>query len=86
MSPTPASWWPRRPPAAGWAALAEHAVAWARAAGFAAMQFNYVVSTNTRAVELWRRLGFAVIGTVPQAFEHRGLGRRVDVFIMHRFL
>ena len=54
--------------------------------GFTAMQFNDVGSTNTRAVELGRRLGFSVVGTVPQAFEHRGSGWRVDVFIMHRFL
>ena len=67
-------------------ALAEHALDWARTAGFAAMQFNYVVSTNTRAVALWGRLGFTIIGKVPEAFEHRPLGRRVDVFIMHRFL
>ncbi len=67
-------------------ALAEHALDWARSAGFAAMQFNYVVSTNARAVALWKRLGFTVVGTIPQAFAHRSLGRRVDVFIMHRFL
>ena len=67
-------------------ALAEHAIAWARDAGFAAIQFNYVVSTNTAAVALWKRLGFSIVGTVPQAFEHRALGRRVDVLIMHRFL
>jgi ribosomal protein S18 acetylase RimI-like enzyme len=67
-------------------ALAEHALAWARQEGFAAMQFNYVVSTNTAAVALWKDLGFTIIGTLPEAFDHRGLGRRVDVFVMHRFL
>ena len=67
-------------------ALAEHALEWARSASFAAMQFNYVVSTNTRAVALWARLGFTVVGTIPQAFEHRSLGRCVDVYVMHRFL
>jgi len=67
------------------AALGEHSLAEARAAGFRAMQFNAVVSTNTRAVALWQRLGFAVVGTVPQAFQHRDLGY-VDVHIMHRFL
>ncbi len=66
--------------------LAENALAWARAAGFAAMQFNYVVSTNSRAMALWKRLGFSVVGRVPQAFAHRVLGQRVDVVIMHRFL
>jgi GNAT superfamily N-acetyltransferase len=67
-------------------ALAEHAIAWARQANFSAMQFNFVVSTNTRAIALWKNLGFSIVGTVPQAFHHQGLGRRVDVLVMHRFL
>jgi len=66
-------------------ALGEHSLATARAAGYRAMQFNAVVSTNVRAIALWRRLGFAVVGTVPGAFRHRELGY-VDVHIMHRFL
>jgi ribosomal protein S18 acetylase RimI-like enzyme len=67
-------------------ALAEHALEWARQANFSAMQFNFVVSTNTRAVALWKNLGFSIIGTIPEAFQHRGLGRKVDAFVMHRFL
>jgi GNAT superfamily N-acetyltransferase len=67
-------------------ALAEHAVAWAREAKFSAMQFNFVVSTNTRAIALWKSLGFSIVGTIPQAFQHQGLGRKVDAFVMHRFL
>ena len=67
-------------------ALAEHAIEWARQASFSAMQFNFVVSTNTRAIALWKNLGFSIVGTVPQAFQHQGLGRKVDVFVMHRFL
>lgn len=62
-----------------------HALEEARQAGFLAMQFNYVVSTNTRAVALWQSLGFAIIGTVPQAYQHQTLGL-VDIHIMHRFL
>ncbi|WGX95555.1 GNAT family N-acetyltransferase [Nocardioides sp. L-11A] len=49
-------------------ALGEHVVAWHRSEGFAGIQFNAVVSTNTAAVALWRSLGFEVIGTVPEAF------------------
>ena len=49
------------------------------------MQFNAVVSTTARAVALWRRLGFAVIGTVHAGFRHRELGY-VDLLIMHRRL
>ena len=66
-------------------AMAEHSFAEARAAGYRAMQFNAVVSTNVRAVALWRRLGFTIVGTVPEGFRHRELGY-VDLHIMHRFL
>ncbi|WBC08255.1 GNAT family N-acetyltransferase [Micromonospora sp. WMMA1947] len=66
-------------------ALCEEALDWARREGFAAMQFNAVVETNTAAVELYRRLGFTVIGTVPESFAHptRGL---VGLHVMHRRL
>ena len=67
------------------AALGVHSLDAARALGFEAMQFNAVVSTNTRAVRLWERLGFTIIGTVPRAFRHRTLGD-VGLHIMHRFL
>jgi L-amino acid N-acyltransferase YncA len=65
--------------------LCEHSLDEARRAGFLAMQFNAVVSTNQPAVALWRKMGFAVVGTAPQAFRHRQLGL-VDLLIMHRFL
>lgn len=64
-------------------ALAEYALDWARRQGFAAMQFNAVVESNEVAVQLYRRLGFTVIGTVPEAFAHPTLGR-VGLHVMHR--
>lgn len=67
-------------------ALAEHAIAWTRQANFSAMQFNFVVSTNSRAIALWKNLGFSIVGTLPKAFQHEGLDRKVDAFVMHRFL
>lgn len=67
------------------ALLGTHAIEAARAAGFHAMQFNAVVSTNRRAVALWRRLGFNVIGSVPWGFRHRTRGY-VDLHIMYRVL
>lgn len=67
-------------------ALAEHAIDWAHGMGFTAMQFNFVISTNTRAIALWKNLGFSIVGTLPLAFQHQGVGRKVDVFVMHRFL
>lgn len=66
-------------------ALCEDSMARARAAGFTAMQFNYVVSSNEVAVRLWQKHGFAIVGRVPKAFRHARLGL-VDVFVMHRFL
>ena len=51
-------------------ALAEHAIDWARSSGFRAMQFNAVVETNQAAVHLWQSLGFEIVGTAPEAFDH----------------
>lgn len=65
--------------------MGEHCLDEARRAGFQAMQFNFVVSTNTAAVELWKKLGFEIVGTLPKAFRHAKLGD-VDALVMHRFL
>jgi len=66
-------------------ALGEYAIAWATERGYAAMQFNAVVESNLAAVRLWQALGFQVIGTVPEAFDHPTLGR-VGLHVMHRRL
>ena len=66
-------------------ALCGHALAEAKTAGFRAMQFNFVVASNERAVRLWQRMGFAVVGRVPQAFDHPRLGL-VDALVMFRDL
>jgi L-amino acid N-acyltransferase YncA len=66
-------------------ALGLYALDWARARGFRSMQFNAVVETNVRAVSLWRSLGFEIIGTVPEAFDHPTHGY-VGLHVMHRFL
>ncbi|ROU07303.1 GNAT family N-acetyltransferase [Lysobacter enzymogenes] len=66
-------------------ALCEHSLTQARKAGYLAMQFNYVVSTNAAAVHLWLKHGFAVVGQVPEAFRHPTLGL-VDIYVMHRML
>lgn len=57
----------------------------ATAEGFRAMQFNAVVETNERAVRLWRSLGFTILTTVPEAFDHPTAGL-VGLHIMHRKL
>lgn len=51
-------------------ALGGHVVEWARATGYRGIQFNAVVETNQPAVRLWRDLGFEIVGTVPEAFDH----------------
>ncbi|MGQ0626403.1 MAG: GNAT family N-acetyltransferase [Sporichthyaceae bacterium] len=66
-------------------ALGEHVLAMALAAGYRAMQFNAVVETNTRAVALWRSLGFEILTTVPEAYDHATEGL-VGLHIMHRAL
>jgi L-amino acid N-acyltransferase YncA len=64
-------------------ALGEEMLRWAREQGYAAVQFNAVVETNTAAVRLWQDLGFEVLTTVPAAFESRRHGR-VGLHVMHR--
>jgi L-amino acid N-acyltransferase YncA len=66
-------------------ALGTHVLEAARADGYASMQFNAVVESNSGAVRLWQELGFRIIGTVPEAFEHPTLGR-VGLHIMYRTL
>jgi ribosomal protein S18 acetylase RimI-like enzyme len=66
-------------------AMCAHSLAMARAQGFAAMQFNLVVSTNTRAVRLWRDMGFAEIGRLPGAFRHPAHGE-VDALVLYQRL
>jgi L-amino acid N-acyltransferase YncA len=66
-------------------ALAEHLLAAARAEGFRAMQFNAVVATNTGAVSLWQSLGFVILATIPEAFDHPTHGL-VGLHLMHRAL
>jgi len=66
-------------------AMAEHCLSEARRFGFRAMQFNYVISTNTAAIRLWHDLGFEIVGTLPDAFHHPGKGF-VDVYVMYRSL
>ncbi|MEV6184526.1 GNAT family N-acetyltransferase, partial [Streptomyces sp. NPDC052015] len=65
-------------------ALADHVLATAKADGYRAMVFNAVVETNP-AVQLWTSLGFTVLGTVPDAYEHPRHGR-VGLHIMYRAL
>ena len=65
--------------------MLEHSLVRARERGFRAMQFNFVVSSNERAVALWQRFGFEIVGRLPAAFAHPRLGL-VEAVVMYRML
>ena len=66
-------------------AMLEHSLDLAPRIGYRAMQYNFVVSTNTRAVQTWQRYGFDIVGTLPMAFHHPQLGD-VDAYVMYKNL
>jgi ribosomal protein S18 acetylase RimI-like enzyme len=66
-------------------AMLEHSLSRARARSFRAMQFNFVVSTNDRAVRTWQAHGFEIVGRLPSAFRHPEFGF-VDALVMYRHL
>jgi L-amino acid N-acyltransferase YncA len=63
--------------------MCEHSLQHARSRGYRAMQFNFVVGTNERAVRLWQSLGFDIVGRLPLAFKHPSRGY-VDALVMFR--
>lgn len=65
--------------------MCEHSLRHARSREYRAMQFNYVVSTNERAVKLWQSLGFSIVGRLPAAFRHPTHGY-VDALVMYQEL
>ncbi len=65
--------------------MGEHALDEAKRAGYAAMQFNFVIATNTPAVRLWTDLGFEIAGTLPRAFRLPN-GQLVDAYVMRQDL
>lgn len=64
--------------------LCQHSLQVARELGYKAMQFNSVVATNTGAIRLWERLGFAIVGRIPKAYDHATLGY-VDLLVMYQW-
>jgi ribosomal protein S18 acetylase RimI-like enzyme len=66
-------------------AMCEHSLERSRSLGFRAMQFNFVVRSNERAIRLWQSLGFFIMGRLPRAFLHPQLGY-VDAYVMYREL
>ena len=66
-------------------AMAVYALEQAEKVGFTAMQFNFVIASNTGAIKLWHQLGFGTVGRLPGAFDHPRLGL-VDALVMYRTL
>lgn len=67
------------------ARMCEHSLGYAREREYRAMQFNFVVSTNAVAIRLWQRMGFEIVGRLPDAFQHPSQGF-VDALVMFRTL
>jgi ribosomal protein S18 acetylase RimI-like enzyme len=65
--------------------MCAHSLTRARERGFRAMQFNFVVATNERAVRLWEVMGFSIVGRLPGAFAHPSRGD-VDALVMYQRL
>jgi ribosomal protein S18 acetylase RimI-like enzyme len=65
--------------------MCEHSIQRARERGFRAMQFNFVVATNERAIRLWQHMGFETVGRLPKAFLHPRHGY-TDALVMYREL
>lgn len=66
-------------------AMCLHSQQVAKELGYLAMQFNFVASSNQGAIRLWQKLGFAVVGTLPRAFNHPELGF-IDALVMYKWL
>lgn len=66
-------------------AMCAHSLEYAKAKGYRAMQFNFVIASNERAVKLWQQFGFETLARLPEAFSHPRLGF-VDALLMRRSL
>jgi L-amino acid N-acyltransferase YncA len=65
--------------------IGEFSIAEAKRLGFHALQFNFVVKSNEKAVRLWQSIGFEIIGEIPEAFRHVENGL-TNAYIMYRKL
>jgi ribosomal protein S18 acetylase RimI-like enzyme len=65
--------------------MCNHSIGYAKSRGFRAIQFNFVIKTNERAVSLWESLGFNIVGILPEAFLHPVQGY-TDAYVMYRML
>ena len=58
--------------------LVRHSMAEAKKNGFRILQFNAVVAVNTAALELYAKLGFTRLGTIPGGFLSKS-GEYLDI-------
>lgn len=65
--------------------LGWHALQTAKEMGYESMQFNLVVANNIASLKIWQKLGFDVIGTIPEAFNYRG-EKHIDAYILYKKL
>ena len=65
--------------------MCAHSLEYAKSKGFRSMQYNFVIKSNERAVKLWQRMGFQIVGELPEAFRHPTLGF-TNVYVMYRHL
>lgn len=65
--------------------MCEYSIEYAKSKGYLGMQFNFVVSTNRRAISLWESLEFKLVGRLPKAFNHPTEGY-VDAMVMFKEL
>lgn len=65
--------------------MCQHSLQLAGQSGYKAMQFNFVAQSNRGAIRLWQKLGFEIVGTLPNAFNHAQLGL-IDALVMYQWL
>lgn len=65
--------------------MGEYSIQEAKRLGYLSMQFNIVLKSNAHAVRLWQKLGFKIVGELPEVFDHpeRGL---TNAYVMWRRL
>lgn len=65
--------------------MLSHALETAYSSGYKAMQFNFVVESNTAALKIWKDNGFVEVGRLPNAFNHPSQGF-VDALVLYKTL
>ena len=64
-------------------AMGQHSIGEAQRLGYKSMQFNIVFKSNEHAVRLWQKLGFKIVGELPEVVDlpNKGL---TNAYVMWR--